>query len=101
MSQPKILIADDELSITKGLSAVLSDEGYEVVVAQDGKKALDLLGAAVPLTNFPVDPDLLVSDIGAFAWVTNDQILFGKDGQLWTVWPSSDTPARSRATMRR
>jgi DNA-binding NtrC family response regulator len=45
MNQPKILIADDELSITKGLSAVLSDEGYDVVVAQDGKKALDLLGA--------------------------------------------------------
>ncbi|HEY4954973.1 MAG TPA: sigma-54 dependent transcriptional regulator [Gemmatimonadaceae bacterium] len=45
MNQPKILIADDELSITKGLSAVLSDEGYEVVVAADGKKALDLLGA--------------------------------------------------------
>jgi DNA-binding NtrC family response regulator len=45
MNQPKILIADDELSITKGLSAVLSDEGYEVVVASDGKKALDLLGA--------------------------------------------------------
>src|SRR5215211_9046351 len=45
MNSPKILIADDELSITKGLSAVLSDEGYEVVVAQDGKKALDLLGS--------------------------------------------------------
>ena len=45
MSQPKILIADDELSITKGLSAVLSDEGYDVVVAQDGKKALDHLSA--------------------------------------------------------
>jgi len=45
MNQPKLLIADDELSITKGLSAVLSDEGYDVVVAQDGKKALDLLGA--------------------------------------------------------
>jgi DNA-binding NtrC family response regulator len=45
MNQPKILIADDELSITKGLSAVLSDEGYEVVVAQDGKKALDHLVA--------------------------------------------------------
>ena len=44
MNQPKILIADDELSITKGLSAVLSDEGYDVVVAQDGKKALDHLG---------------------------------------------------------
>jgi DNA-binding NtrC family response regulator len=45
MNQPKILIADDELSITKGLSAVLSDEGYDVAVAPDGKKALDQLGA--------------------------------------------------------
>jgi DNA-binding NtrC family response regulator len=45
MNQPKILIADDELSITKGLSAVLSDEGYDVAVAQDGKKALDQLAS--------------------------------------------------------
>ena len=45
MNKPKILIADDELSITKGLSAVLSDEGYDVAVAQDGKKALDQLGS--------------------------------------------------------
>ncbi|HUQ18440.1 MAG TPA: sigma-54 dependent transcriptional regulator [Gemmatimonadaceae bacterium] len=45
MNQPKILIADDELSITKGLSAVLSDEGYDVAVAPDGKKALEQLGA--------------------------------------------------------
>jgi DNA-binding NtrC family response regulator len=45
MNQPKILIADDELSITKGLSAVLSDEGYDVAVAADGKKALDQLSS--------------------------------------------------------
>ena len=35
-----------------------------------------------------------VSDIGAFAWASNDEILFGKDGQLWTVAPSA---ARRRA----
>jgi DNA-binding NtrC family response regulator len=45
MNPPKILIADDELSITKGLSAVLTDEGYDVAVAADGKKALDQLSA--------------------------------------------------------
>src|SRR6266850_3586382 len=36
----------------------------------------------VALTDFPVDPDLTVSNIGRFAWVSPDQILFGKDGQL-------------------
>src|ERR1051325_6486223 len=39
----KVLIADDEPSITAGLSAILSDEGYSVDVANDGQKALDRL----------------------------------------------------------
>ena len=45
MKQAKILIADDEPSITDGLSAILADEGYEVDVAADGQKALDQLCA--------------------------------------------------------
>jgi DNA-binding NtrC family response regulator len=43
MNKAKILIADDELSMTNALSAILTNEGYEVAVAQDGKKALDQL----------------------------------------------------------
>src|SRR5262250_109199 len=39
----KILIADDEQSITSGLSAILSDEGYTVEIAPDGQKALERL----------------------------------------------------------
>src|SRR4051812_3792113 len=39
----KVLIADDETSITSGLSAILSDEGYNVEVANDGQKALEQL----------------------------------------------------------
>ncbi|MHB0948783.1 MAG: sigma-54-dependent transcriptional regulator [Gemmatimonadaceae bacterium] len=42
---PKILIADDEKSITTGLGAILGDEGYEVDIADDGQKALDRLTA--------------------------------------------------------
>jgi DNA-binding NtrC family response regulator len=45
MKQGKILIADDEQSITSGLSAILSDEGYAVEVASDGQKALERLSA--------------------------------------------------------
>src|SRR3954463_7525137 len=39
----KVLIADDETSITNGLSAILQDEGYKVDVANDGQKALEQL----------------------------------------------------------
>ena len=45
MKRHKVLIADDDRSITEGLSAILRDEGYEVSVAVDGQKALDQLGA--------------------------------------------------------
>jgi len=41
--QSKILIADDETAITTGLSAILSDDGYDVEVVGDGQKALDRL----------------------------------------------------------
>jgi DNA-binding NtrC family response regulator len=45
MKHAKVLIADDDRSITEGLSAILRDEGYEVAVAVDGQKALDQLVA--------------------------------------------------------
>jgi DNA-binding NtrC family response regulator len=43
MKKPKILIADDDRSITEGLGAILSDEGYEIEVVLDGQKAIDRL----------------------------------------------------------
>src|SRR5829696_468111 len=45
MNKAKILIADDELSMTNALSAILGGEGYDVAVASDGKKALDQLSS--------------------------------------------------------
>ena len=41
--QGRILIADDEPAIANGLSAILSDAGFEVQVASDGQKALESL----------------------------------------------------------
>ena len=43
MKQAKILIADDEVAITTGLSAILEDAGYSVDVVGDGQKALEML----------------------------------------------------------
>jgi len=42
-TQGRILIADDEVAIANGLSAILTDAGYEVEIAADGQKALDKL----------------------------------------------------------
>jgi DNA-binding NtrC family response regulator len=45
MTNRRILIADDDRAMLKGLSAILADEGYEVETALDGQKALDRLAA--------------------------------------------------------
>jgi DNA-binding NtrC family response regulator len=39
----RIIVADDEQAITQGLSAILTDEGYDVMICSDGQKALDEL----------------------------------------------------------
>lgn len=47
----------------------------------------------IALTNFPVDPDLLICDIGHFEWAAPDEIILSKGGQLWKVSISSRSPS--------
>ncbi|WP_010165298.1 response regulator [Sphingomonas sp. PAMC 26617] len=52
---PLVLVVDDEFGIAKLLEDVLEDEGYTVVVASNGKQALDHAIAETPalvLTDF-------------------------------------------------
>ena len=51
----KILIADDEEGIVQGLSALLSDEGFDVETARDGAQALKKLQAK--------DFDVVIADL--------------------------------------
>ncbi|MBI2843360.1 MAG: sigma-54-dependent Fis family transcriptional regulator [Armatimonadetes bacterium] len=51
-----VLIADDEANIRKVLDAVLSKEGYAVLTAENGKKALDTLSTSTGI-------DVLISDL--------------------------------------
>src|SRR4026207_1714692 len=53
--QARILVVDDERSMRELLAIVLRREGYEVLLAENGRTAIDLLGQQ------PVD--LLISDI--------------------------------------
>lgn len=50
--------------------------------------------APVALTNFPVNRDMLQSDLGQWEWLTADRIAFIKDGQLWQASTSSKSPSR-------
>src|SRR6201996_7895070 len=39
----------------------------------------------VALTDFPVNPDTLRSDIAHFEWASADTIIFAREAQLWKV----------------
>jgi len=52
---PSILIVDDEKSILKSLSGILSDEGFETITATNGYEALKILESE--------SPDLVLLDI--------------------------------------
>ncbi|MGE0816133.1 MAG: prolyl oligopeptidase family serine peptidase [Vicinamibacterales bacterium] len=78
-----------------------SPDGRRVAFLWDAAGKQDLFvvtpgGTPAALTDFAVDPQLLVSDIGAFEWVSNDEIWFAKDGQLWRVAAGPDRPAPAR-----
>lgn len=55
MKQHRIVVADDDPIVTKFLSAVLRDEGFDVSTAEDGEKALKVIKEA--------RPDLVILDL--------------------------------------
>lgn len=83
---------------------IWSPDGKRVAFVWDAAGKQDVYvstpGAApIALTDLTVDPDLLLADIGALTWASDRELLFGKDGQLWSVSadaPKTVTPARIR-----
>ena len=55
LKNPRILVVDDEQSMRELLAIVLRREGYDVLLAENGRTAIEMLGRE------PVD--LLISDI--------------------------------------
>ena len=50
----RILIVDDEPAVREAVAMVLTDEGYTVQMAPDGRNALEMIATA---------PDLLITDL--------------------------------------
>ena len=91
----------DRISRVKYPSApAWSPDGTKVAFLWDawGKQDLYVVTpgqAPIALTDFPLDPDILTSDINGFAWVSASEILFSRDGGLWTVAPvAGSRPSR-------
>jgi len=55
LPRERILVIDDETNIVNSLKEILSDEGYDVLVTEDGLNALDMIQSD--------PPDLLLLDV--------------------------------------
>ena len=55
MTKERILIVDDEKNIVSSLQEILNDEGYDIVTAEDGLDALEIVQSE--------PPDLVLLDI--------------------------------------
>jgi dipeptidyl aminopeptidase/acylaminoacyl peptidase len=74
-----------------------SPDGKTIAFLWDaaGKQNLFMVRAgaqAIALTDFPVNSDTLISDIGHFEWAASDEIILSKDNQLWEVSTVSPKP---------
>jgi dipeptidyl aminopeptidase/acylaminoacyl peptidase len=78
-----------------------SPDGKSVAFLWDAWGKQDLFVATpgqkpVALTDYPVDPDILTSNITSFAWASPNEILFAKDGVLYTVSPTAQNARPQR-----
>ena len=48
MSNPKILVVDDDIDYVESMAAILEANGYEVVAAYDGKEGLEKAKSELP-----------------------------------------------------
>lgn len=92
---PKVLLVDDDFEIREAVADLLRDDGYDVVVAQNGAQALEYLdgGEALPALIL-LDVSMPVMD--GFAFRTRQKL-----NPLWaqipTVMTSADTHVKERA----
>jgi Tol biopolymer transport system component/dienelactone hydrolase len=97
---PKGSITIDRISEIKyPTDQAWSSDGKTIAFLWDwaGKQDIYTVEAGSPpvaLTDFPVSPDTLRSDITHFEWISANQVLFVKEGTIYTVSTTTRTPRR-------
>ncbi|KAM3094620.1 response regulator transcription factor [Phormidesmis sp. 146-12] len=62
-SSPCILVVEDEAVIRETIATALREEGYQVITAEDGRQALDLVISAATLEDGSSAIDLIILDL--------------------------------------
>ena len=96
MELGKIMVVDDDKNICELLRLYLEKEGYQVVIANDGKEAVEL--------NEKEDPELILLDIMLPQLDGFDKVLgleLGADDYIVKPFETKEVVARIKAVLRR
>src|SRR4051794_5000198 len=64
-----ILVVDDDVDLREAISETLTDEGYQVLTASNGREALDLLRPPASLTPGLILLDLMMPVMSGFEFL--------------------------------
>lgn len=60
---PRVLVAEDDPEMRDLIASALTDEGFDVLQARDGRELVEILGAMLPPTARLQPPDVIITDI--------------------------------------
>ncbi|GCE26349.1 hypothetical protein KDA_18330 [Dictyobacter alpinus] len=89
-----IMVIDDDMGVQECLQAILEAEGYEVMIARDGKHALEMLATARPNL---IILDLMMPRMNGYEFLkTLEQQ--GRRAELPIILLTADPQVKERAT---
>jgi CheY-like chemotaxis protein len=97
LTRPLILLVEDERVIRKVMEILFEDEGYQVVLAKNGREALALLADIVPdviITDYMM-PEL--DGVGLLRAVRDDNRIRGLPVLLMSSVPAAEVPCHELA----
>jgi chemosensory pili system protein ChpA (sensor histidine kinase/response regulator) len=93
VDQPRVLIVDDSLSVRNSLSQLMTDGGYQVVVARDGLEAIDMLDKE--------RPDIILTDLEMPRMNGLELVSYIRNSERWSPMPIVMITSRTLAKHRK
>lgn len=82
--QPWVLVVEDDPYLVRLIAWALREDGYDVMVARDGREATDVIASALLFDEGGRPPDLIITDV-RLPGISGLSLLAGIRAHGWTM----------------